>query len=183
MIKRIETLEDKEKKDKRNKTIIGVILVGLMMFSVAGYAFFGSDTEKAEKVKFGDLTFYKQAEFWKTDIAGRSFYFHYLPNETIKSSITKTLNDYGGKSVYFTKSGEAEQEIMANIQAFTKISFACLDENCTENWPIKNCTSNLIIIEESNKDVITQQENCVFISANDTLKGADTFLYRILGIK
>jgi len=72
---------------------------------------------------------------------------------------------------------------MANIQDFAKISFACLDENCTEDWPVKNCTSNLIVIEESDKDSVTEQENCVFISANDTIKGADTFLYRILGIK
>lgn len=188
-MRRIETKEDSERKDRRNKIIIGVLLVVLMLFSTAGYAFFSGnrDSEEVIKVSIDGRDFYEQGNYWVTLIDGNPFYFTYLPNETQSINLGKRVIDYTGKTLYFTKRGLAEEEIARNLENIAgKIWFACLEyENCTENWPIKNCTSNLIIIKEQDigSNIIREEDNCVFILSNDTERDADAFVYRVLGIK
>jgi len=187
-MRRIETKEDIDKKDRRNKIIIGVILTALMLFSTAGYAFFSGNTNSEEtlKVSIDGKDFYYQGNYWATSIDSKPYYFTYLPNETRSTNIKKSISDYSGKTVYFTGTGLAEEEIARNFGNFAgRIGFACTEnENCTENWPIKNCTSNLIIIKEQDagSKVLQDEDNCVFIISNDTVRDADAFVYRVLGI-
>ena len=188
-MRKIETKEDVERKDRRNKIIIGVALVVLMLFSTAGYAFFSGDKNNGAtsgKVNINGKEFYNQGNYWATTIDGKSYYFTYLPNETGSISLKKSISDYSSKTVYFTEQGIAEGEIAQNFANFAgKIAFACREnENCTENWPIKNCSSNLIIINEqyAGNNLVVAEDNCVFITSNDTVRSADAFIYRVLGI-
>lgn len=187
-IRKIETKEDRERKEKRNKVVLGIILVVIMVLSTAGYAFFGREnTESQEgKVRYNNLDFYLRGNLWEVDISGTKFYFHYLPNETRMISIKKTLRDYQGKTLYFTRDEIAEQEIAGNLKNFVSRinpNPVCLpDTNCTEDSPEKNCTDNIIIIQERDFANVAEEDNCVFIFSNDTLKDADAFLYKILGV-
>lgn len=189
-MKQIETQQNKEKKESRNKTIIGIILAVIMLLSVAGYGLLSSEktSEISNEVKYNNLNFYKQGDLWQTEISGYNFYFHYLPNETSSINTKKTLNNYSGKPLYFTGEGEAEQEIARNLYSnkfVLRIQKACLqNENCTENLPVKNCSDNVIIVrEEQDSSIIREEDNCIFIISNDTIREADAFLFRILGIK
>jgi hypothetical protein len=41
---------------------------------------------------------------------------------------------------------------------------ACyLDENCTQDYPIKDCQSNLVVVRYSNQSGIESFGNCTFI--------------------
>ena len=187
-MRKIETKDNTERKDRRNKIIIGVVLVVLMLFSTAGYAFFSGDKNSGgtAKISIDGRDFYAQGNFWTTSIDNKPYYFTYLPNETGSISLNKKMSDYSGKTVYFAKTGLAEDEIARNLGNFAgRIGFACMEnENCTENWPIKNCTSSLIIIKEQDvgSRVLRAEDNCVFIISNDTIRDADAFVYRVLGI-
>lgn len=187
-MQKIITAEDKEKKDKRNKIIIGVILIALMTLSSAGYAFFNNDKVSSNtdgKIIQNGVDFYDYNGLWQATISGQTFYFQYLPNETSTLKITKTLQDYSGKPLYFTENSMAGGEIERNIGRYAeRVQLACLTGNCTENIPEKNCSSNVIIIQEKSSGSIVQQEdNCIYIFSNDSVREADAFVYKILGIK
>ena len=46
------TKKEIEKKDTRNKTIIGLIMVAILVLSTAGYAFFSGSEDTIKKVKY-----------------------------------------------------------------------------------------------------------------------------------
>jgi len=187
-MKKIETNQDREKKERKNKIILGVILGLVMLFGTAGYSFLSMErTSSSEKVKYNGLEFVKQGEYWQTSIQNYNFYFSYLPNETSEINIKKTLQDYANKPLYFANNGEAGQEILRNLQYFVlRVQEACLlSENCSENLPVKNCSDNIIIIKEKESlaSPVLEEDNCIYIISNNTINSADSFLYKILGIK
>ena len=192
-IKKIESKEEREKREGRNKRIISLIVGIVLVVSIvgAGFSLFlgnQGDSSSIKKVKYNDLDFYSQGDLWQTQISGQTFYFHYLPNETLTTNIKKTLQDYSGKPLYFVGNDAAEQEIAANLANYVlRIQQACLKyTNCTENLPVKNCSDNVIVISEKQgqiNPIVTQEDNCIFISSNDTVREADSFLYKILGVK
>jgi hypothetical protein len=189
-MKKIENPQDRERKEQRNKIILGVILTGLMLLGTGGYAFMSfmgssGDNQGIQKtVKYNGISFTQQGEVWETDIQGHQFYFHYLPNETSQPKINKTIKDYSGKPLYIVGDRQAEQEIVGNIVNFVqRWQEACYSSSeCTGDLPVKNCSDNLIIIKNQGFTNTVQEDNCVFISANDTLKSTDGFLFKILGI-
>jgi len=100
--------------------------------------------------------------------------------------ITKTIQDYAGETIYFTQNAAAEQEITRNLGYFIeRMQLACYEgqENCAEDLPIKNCSYNLISIKQGDFVNVTEEDNCIFIISNNTIREADAFLYKVLGIK
>jgi hypothetical protein len=187
-MKRIETRDEQERKDRRNKIIIGSVLAVVMLLSTLGYSLMSGEKTSSvvEKASYNGLDFYRQGDYWQTTISGNNFYFSYLPNETRKLNLARTLKDYSGKPLYYTDSGLGIGEIARNLGSFvTRVQKACIDyENCTEDIPAKNCSNNILIIREKyiGGNPVVLEENCVFIFSNDTVRDADAFLYRIFGI-
>ena len=188
-MRRLETQGEKEKKEHRLKTVIGVILGLIMLLGTAGYAFMGfgrNSDDSGTKVTYNGLDFYSAGDYWQLNTGQNVFYFSYLPNETRSVILGKTVQDYSGKSLYFIEDSVAAQEISRNLGAFAdRMSFACFEGmNCSDdNLPVKNCSSNVIIIRESNFSAITEEDNCVYIMSNDSVRDADAFMYRLFGIK
>ncbi len=208
-MKKIISKSEKQKKDTRNKTIVGIILVMIMILSVMGYGFMNTDSqvnneEENEKIKFGDIEFEKNNyDLWQTEISGYGFYFNYLPNETINVNTENIseINNYIDKPLYvYTENSGAGNQIIGNLGQFIlRSQSACPDSDllnedglsleCKENAPLKNCTNNFIVIKEIKGDIrenkIKQIKNCVVISGTEEnlLKLSDEFLYKIIGIK
>lgn len=158
-----------------------------MALSTAGYAFFSIESadDFADKVKYNNLVFQRQGELWQTEISGYKFNFFYTPDKTRELAIRKRLNDYIGKPLYFINETIAEQEIWRALASFVqRVQLACLQGmNCTGDLPEKTCSDNVILIYENFTSNILEDENCIFIFSNDTLRDADAFLFRILGVK
>lgn len=187
MIRKLETKENVEKKETRNKIIIGVILAILMLLSTAGYSFFNGDKQGSSviKTRYNGRDFYWQGSYWSTQYSSKTLYFTYLPNETRQITLGKTVLDYQGKTLYYTANSQAMQEAARDLGNFvSRIQIACMQGgNCTENIPIKNCSSNMIVIEEAeNQSIVRAEDNCIFITSNDSVRDADSFLYAITGI-
>ena len=201
-MRKIITKTQQNKKTKRNQLIIGLLLIGLMVFSVIGYALSGRGAEEdLEKVEYNGIEFLQDnSGYWSFKIDGIDFLTKYNPEETEKISFSSDLNiaDYSNKPLYFVGIfQEPIFEINRNLNSLVlRVQEACLSKkDCENDLPIKNCSfDNIIIINElkidlegnesEEKENIYQEENCVFITASlgNQTKYADKFLFNVLGI-
>ncbi len=200
-MRRIITKTQQNKKTKRNQLIIGLLLIGLMLFSVIGYALSGRGAEEnLEKIEYKGIEFVQDnSGYWGFAIQGQKFLTKYNPKETEKISFSSDLNiaDYSNKPLYFVGIfQEPNFEINRNLNSLVlRVQEACLSKkDCENDLPIKNCSiDNIIVIKEleidleeegEEKENIYQQENCVFITASlgNQTKYADKFLFNVLGI-
>jgi len=189
-MRKILTQGEKEKKETRNKLIIGLVLVAIMVLSTVGYSFFsGSEDARAEMSYNGIKFVLNENNLWQFKIQNFEFLTSFNPQETenISAPVLKTISDFYGKPLFFVGSGEAKQEIERNLGDFTsRVQEACIEEkNCKEELPIKNCSDNIIIIEEKEDVKISQEENCVFIFSpyDEQVRAADAFIFKVLGVK
>jgi hypothetical protein len=184
-MKKIQTAQIKAYHDKRNKIILGVVLVFLLVFSTLGYSLMSSDSESSLKVNERGLDFFKVNGLWKTVIEEQVFAFSYLPSEVENVEIEGIydIGAYSNQILYFVTFNEAAPEILNNIQRFiVRYQEACVEqENCGEDLPLKDCSNNIIIYEAGNDTKVYKNESCVYL-VGDALKAADAFLYETLHI-
>lgn len=187
-MKRIVTKKERERRDKRNKVLMGTTLVVLMFLSVLGFAFgpglFDRNNE-GEVAKYNGLNFVKSGDYWI--IGGLRFKYH--PNEVpnIGHGI-RSVSIYEDFPLYiYSENENATREIETNMIHFVEeIEEACLEEfDCPEDVPIKTCNDNFIIIKENNISEIYEQDNCVFIKGpqEELVKLTDQFLFKAFGVR
>jgi len=194
-IRKIISKEDIEKRDRNKKIIISVILAFIMLISSAGYAFFSNDdtTTKTEKITYNGTEFIKtDYGAWQFTRNGHQFETKFNPNDTenISSQISKTLDSYSQKPLYFgvnsmiDVASSGNSEIIRNIYSIIeRYDLSCLDENCTEDKPIKDCSvDNVIIFKESNESVIKTENSCIVLYSPiyEQERIADAFLFKTL---
>jgi len=177
-LKKIITKEEQAKKRKRRNLFIGIILVLIMVVSTAGYAFSGgTGNDENSQVEYNGVEFIKSANgYWVFQSSGREFATRYNPlelNET-KASTGLHISNYQGKPLYIAGgSGESLIELRNNLWEIPeRMQSACLTENCTGDFPVKNCSEDKIIAfkepSSSEKARVYKDEECVFIVANST---------------
>ena len=148
-MRKLTSKTEREKKQKRNQIIVGVVLIAVMFFSVVGYGFMDNG-DVSKKVNYKGFDFISQNSLWFTQIGGFTFAFRKNPSEidAVESPLNY-LNSYSGKPLYISAiDKESEVEITSNMrQVVQRIQYACFDEgNCGEGLPIKTCSDNFIII-------------------------------------
>jgi hypothetical protein len=186
----LESKQEIEKRRRRNQWIIGGILILVMLGSTFGYAFYQLGSQNTtDKVEYNGYTFLDQNGFWTTTIGSSKFIFKYNPTqvERIQTQV-RYLNSYSGLPLYissedYASSGEIYNNLNGMVQRFQG---ACLNEtNCQEDWPIKDCSNNFIIIKIANDSKIYQDQNCVFIEGKqeNLTQITDEFLFWITSIE
>jgi len=194
MIRKIRTQEEIAKEKRRNQIIIGVVMIGLLVLSTAGFSLMSSDNEDSEDyVEENGYQFYRENGMWNILYGEKVMRFTYLPSEVgnVSTEVVKGSFDiapYVNEPVYFVDSGQVASEIVVNLgDYFLRYQEACLDVNeteCVGDLPVKDCMSNLIIYggyEEEGETKVVREGGCVYIYG-DPVKGADAFLYKTLGI-
>ena len=189
-MKRLISKQEKEKREKKNQTIIGLVLVFIMVSSVIGFGLMygpggNADDVENEKIVYNGFEFTYVNGFWTIG----EFAFRYNPQEA--PDIGENLTDgtyYVGLPLYiYSESLEAEREISVNLMNIAeRIQQACPEEKqCSEDIPIKNCENNFIILKESENERIFQIDKCVYIEGGqeNLAKLADSFLFKILGVR
>jgi hypothetical protein len=190
MIRRLKTREELDSKRKRNQIIIGVVLVGLMILSTAGYAILqNGSTNNNQVLDYNGLKFIQTSQGWQltvqtqTSAKTQTFYFQNLPNETQNISVIGNfnLNNFAGKPLYFVNNTGGGQEILINLGRYIqRYQDACLSNSTgCETLPIKTCKDNVVVFVGGNGGV-KQVENCTYISGD--IKASDAFVYKVLGI-
>jgi len=194
-MRKIKSREEIEQRKKRNLTIAGILMIGLLVLSTAGYSIFSGDNGGGSgKQTYGDFEFVRTNNLWVLEFQDKEFYFSYLPQELDNVSVTGfySFQDYVGKNLYFVNINSGAGEILNNLEDFIpRYQEVCLDsfsdeEDCKEKeLPMKNCSDNLIIFEQdldSLETKVSQEDKCVFIEGN-SVQGADGLLYRLLGVR
>ena len=185
-MKRIETQEETEKKQRRNKIIVGFVMIFLMVFSTAGFALYGGNSgsnsdENGQTAQEADYN----GQYWVYNVAGQEYYFtnskESVQNQNIPVDISAMQNNFIGSSVFIdSKNDIVTNELSINLGKIAgRIQKACYGK-CNEDLPEKDCTENLIVYKLSEEKKVYQQENCIFIDGD--LNTVDAFLYKLLGI-
>lgn len=186
MLGKIKSQSEKDRKARRNQIIVGVVLVGLLVVSTLGFAFKGSGGGDGGSVEEGGVAFYGQGGYWRAEIDGEVFSFRYLPSEVANISVDGLfdLGQYYNEPLYFVGYGEGGSEILNNLGRYVlRYQEACLDGlACEGDFPIKDCSSNVIVFEESDVDSVYSDGGCIYIRG-DVVRGADAFLYEVLKIR
>ncbi len=186
-MRKIVSKHTEAKKTRRNQIIGGLVLVGLMMFSVLGYAFRGGGDEDSSAVKYNGFEFVFQNGYWFTVVGNQQFAFSNNPSTTERIDFNgKNAGEYSGKALYLnSESADAGAEIYNNLGSIAlRVQLACLDTACDDISPIKTCEDNFIKIEKNDVAEISVQNNCVFIRGpeENLTQIADEFLFKTLGI-
>ena len=190
-MRKIQTKEQQKRKERFNQIIIGLILVSLMVMSTLGYSLMSKSTEQKsqKKIIYNGLEFIETSGFWTLSINQFKFSFKYNPKEVNKSDFNLSyLDKYYSKPLYIkSEDSDSTNEIYRNLNEIVlRMQPACLNKSdCSGDYPIKNCSNNFIIIQESNISDIKQTKNCVFIQGKkqDLVKQTDEFLFKIIGVE
>src|SRR4030042_3571812 len=185
-MRKIISPEKQKSKERFNQLIVGLVLIFLMMLSVLGYSLNSKDEEEiSKKILYNGYEFNEVNGFWVLNAGQFKFIFNYNPEEVSKSySNLSYIDTYYDKPLYFySENSEATSEIYVNLNQFVqRFQPACLnDSNCTGNYPVKDCSSNFIIIKIDNSSSIEQNQSCVFIQGpeEEIVKLTDEFLFKI----
>jgi len=192
-MRKIVSVHEMGKKKRRNQLIVGVVLIGVMMFGTLGYAFQGlggSNTDNEEGiVKYNGYSFAESGEYWSLAVGDFNFLFKYNPEEIeeIGEEDFGLITKYTGKPLYiYSEDNLVRIEILRNLQYFPqRVQNACpKNKICEDDVPIKDCEDNFIIIEKSELPELKSEGNCTFIkgSGEEIIKAGDEFLFKILGI-
>ncbi len=185
-MRKIKSQAERDKRKQRNQIIIGVLLVGLMVFSSLGYSLMDSrnNSSGTKKVSVGGVSFVNANNLW--EIENTALYFNYLPTELENFSIEGNYNleDYSNQILYFVNYNVQGELIINNLRGqIERYQEACLDSSCGKDLPIKNCEEDRIIIfTDSEENKVYQEGGCVFIT-KDYAKGVDVFIYKLFGLR
>jgi hypothetical protein len=181
-MRRIETREEKEKRQKKRTRIFSMIMLFIMIVSTLGYAFitFQEDSDNTKKTS-GQAQAQNFDSRWILDYKGQQMALISSKESTknISLELFLDINNYAGNSIYldYGNSSAILYEIAQNLQNYAlRVLPACYG-SCDLNLPEKNCSDLLIVYKKANENKVYQKENCVFIEGD--VRAADAFIYKI----
>lgn len=187
-IRKIETHEESEKKRKRNTLMLSIIMIGILLFSTAGYFTFKGNEDGGSETKYENPT--STGDYWVLNYGGAKLRFSSSPESAKNVSIlfSKTMEDYYGKTIYVASESElTSDEIISTLGRFTARTQKACYGNCTKNLPERKCGLNetMIVVGANSIDLtekgkVYEANNCVFIEGG--IIQVDAFLYRLFGV-
>lgn len=190
MLKKIISEQERERKARRSKIVIGTLMVFLIVFSSLGYALLSRDSSGdsgVEKVTYKGVKFIKNSGFWTTSLNGQALYFNYLPyelNDTLIEGDYK-LEDYYNKVIYIVNYNPSSAQTISLLGGIaSRVQEACLSgTNCSNNeLPIKTCEDYVIYFKENSEtNKVYRDRNCVYLEG-DFFKTSDKLNYEFLSL-
>jgi hypothetical protein len=201
-MRKIQTYQDKKRREKINRTIvivIGVILIMTMLLSTIGFGFLNRDIDNGQnqgnEVNYQGVIFQQgQGGFWFSEKDGNNLitYYNALETENIDIEFDYSLEDINGKTIYYTQGNNlAIGEISRNLEMFMKRlpqRVCLLGSDCKEEDLVKNCSDNVIVFNENNVEntiKIYKDKNCVFINSTyeNQVKAIDRLVFEIFDVQ
>ncbi len=174
-MKKLISKTQQKKIQQRNQLIAGSILVLLMVFSTVAYSFMdnnSSSDSSSSSLVYNGVSFSESSGYYVGEKYGYTIILSNNPKEQLSFPVNMnlSLSDYSGKPLYissddYLSSAEINQNFGSSFNNLAeRVQMACyLDENCTQDYPIKDCQSNLVVVRYSNQSGIESFGNCTFI--------------------
>ena len=193
MIRRIESAAERERKEKRMRTIMAIVVTLLLGASTAAYALM--ETSSTEKKEYNGFKFSLGEGGWQEKKSG--IVTSYLPSDVENITLTGSpkLEDFSGNAyVAVLSSAEinAVNELLRTLtieKAIPVCSIMYENESFCSDLPIKSCNDaskgNIVIIfESSNESSIDYGNYCITIkgSSEDAAKAADRIIFELYSI-
>ncbi|MBR9704886.1 hypothetical protein GOV12_05720 [Candidatus Pacearchaeota archaeon] len=212
MLKRLLTKEEQAKKTKINQILIGGVLILIMLFSTVGYSFMNAGDNTGIVEHKGVTYIFGENSYWNFNYEGLNYATRYNPIELSDIDLDLkglSYKELQGKIIY--TAGEPDDYILWNnlYQIVSRIGRACMDDDCIEDAPLKNCSEDFIIIVNEINDVIDdnddfgsedidnnesliddveigilKDENCVYITTDyqNQSRYIDKFFFGLMGL-
>lgn len=189
-MKRIVSKNEIKRRNTRNQTIMGIVLIFLMASSIVGFAFFSNSDETGRKIKYNEQEFQLNNGLWYTTINRNVFITSHNPYETeeIIANVDFDLEQIYRKPLYYVgENDRAISELIHNLGRYAeRYQEVCLEgRECPGNFVVKNCSSNIIVLGESNYIDIYEDENCLFINApyDKQVLASNRIIFKVLEIQ
>ena len=195
-LRKIESAEAREKREKKKKIWIGIIICAIMIASTASFALLSKEensSTNSSQQKYGNFSFNRQGELWQTTAGGKDISTLYLPQQTENITCNNcnlaSLQSVENKEIYFSVDSSFPfagiNEIERNIQdSAIRLQLSCLKESenssfCVEHdFPIKTCPqetqnfNNIFVFEmresKNNETKVLYSNGCVKIEAENS---------------
>lgn len=184
-MRKIETADVLERRAKRNRLVLGIIIIGMLLLSTAGYALLsGGISEPGTGIENEDGLVYN-GQYWIYSEAGKSAYFLYPKSEVVNitTSFGATLLNFRGASVFVDAPSDAVKTLVSlNLAPYVgQLAEACYG-SCDRDLPERTCTDNgiLLVWNASEETSVRQQDSCIFL--NGDVRTVDAFFYKLFGI-
>lgn len=183
-MRRIETSEEKEARQKRKSMFISLALLFILVISTLGYAFLsfqennngsGNKNLNSTQPQTSDMR-------WLLEYKGKQMSLVSSKESVsdIPVDIFLDINNYQNNQIYIDSENNSGifYELALNFEIYTskRPAPACYG-SCEENIPEKNCSSFLIVYNKSDENKVYQKDNCVFIEGD--IRAADAFIYKL----
>jgi len=154
-------------KQKTVKIIWAVFILVIMVSSVIGFMYQPENTNEVNdgSVNYNGFKFINNNGYWVLEKDGQSYYFTNLPDDV--------------------KSIEIPQISINNQKQYFLYVDACIkEENCPNDWPVKDCTNDGFYFKISNQSRVYKDDKCYVLegSLTDINKEVDKINYIILGV-
>lgn len=126
-MRKIKNKEDIQKSQRRIKIIVGIVLIGLMFLSTAGYAFFSGDSSTTHENNNSQGNYIGGK--WVYNIGNEQFEFtNYIDlSKNVPVDLKISLKDYQDSPVFIVSDDDfVSREIAQNIGKYSpRIQEAC----------------------------------------------------------
>ena len=188
------TFESEKKREERlrkRNLFLGVFIAIILVLSTVGFAALQGNRGNEEENQEGNFS---QEGRFQTKVENYVINTKFSPLEINKCENCGSYQKYLNSVVYYIAETDGETRAISEVnfnlnQLIKRGQFACGPESnlsyCEEkHLPTKDCSSNLIIIKESDKNKIEIKENCVYIygEKENLIKMADEFILNIFGL-
>ena len=191
---KIQSAEEKQKKEQRLKLFMAIFVTVILGASTAAYALMetGSSTNK----KYGDFTFIRSDNGgWQ--LKKTSIVTSYLPQDVKNITLTGSpkLDDFSG-TLYFNALGTVEisaaNELLKLLPS-EKAILSCSPENENESFcadlPLKSCADAssgmpVISFEQSNETSASYSNYCLIINSDNenALRVMDRIIFELYSV-
>jgi hypothetical protein len=179
-----------------SKTIPGLFLAGLMIFTVFGVALSYQSTTNTENYK--GFVFEQTQTGWSTEINGKGYGLYTFPGDIdstrYPAEAVPVLQH--AKSIVVTYSDEREASTLAQLQYYMEqtisqdLYFVRALINESEVLPQLSCTNStptnpIIVLAYNNQTSVTHQNGCVTLTGANTqelVRLTDKTIYILLGV-
>ncbi|MFH1276014.1 MAG: hypothetical protein ABIH82_02795 [Candidatus Woesearchaeota archaeon] len=184
-------------KKRDYKQMMGWFIIIVMVLSVGGIIGSGFNSSQSEEAPFTEYNGYKIYQYGaqsQVQIAGQTYTFQYSPveleNLTMPINVLTWLNK---EKIYLAYDPQSNMSINQQLQ-FIGFAFyqngiipqqACTTEEGCGDIPIINCENDGIILLSSTENIITKDNKCLVLEAentNELQKMTERFVYGFLGV-